>query len=379
MKRMFFVLVIVLIHGNCLFSQSYEIRGQLSGWMTMNIEETDNSMVGLRYIPELSAEKTLSSRFTFAGELACNAYGITQFNGIDSPQNRNEIKPYRMWLRLSSPQFEARLGLQKISLGSASVIRPLMWFDRIDPRDPLQITDGVYGLLLRYYFLNNTNIWFWGLLGNDETKGWEFIPSDKNKLEYGGRLQVPVTGGEIGFTFNHRTMNLKNAVSIYLPEEFSTAPESRLGFDGKWDIGIGLWTEGTLTYKDIDLLPYRYTRLMNIGIDYTFGIGNGLTVLTEYFCLDASDKAFGTGENYSFSILMMSYPLGLLDSVRFMLYYDRVQKDFYRFIHFQRMYNRWSFHIMGFWNPEKFQIYRNIEGSSLFTGKGFQFMMVFNH
>jgi len=53
--------------------------------------------------------------------------------------------------------------LQKINFGSATLFRLLMWFDRIDPRDPLKLTDGVYGLLLRYYFHNNTNIWLWGL------------------------------------------------------------------------------------------------------------------------------------------------------------------------------------------------------------------------
>ena len=57
-------------------------------------------------------------------------------------------------------------GLQKINFGSATMLRPLMWFDQVDPRDPLQLTDGVWGVLGRYYFLNNANIWLWGLYGN---------------------------------------------------------------------------------------------------------------------------------------------------------------------------------------------------------------------
>jgi len=56
-----------------------------------------------------------------------------------------------MWIRLSTKQFELRAGLQKINFGSATLLRPLMWFDKIDPRDPLQLTDGVYALLARYY------------------------------------------------------------------------------------------------------------------------------------------------------------------------------------------------------------------------------------
>jgi hypothetical protein len=34
---------------------------------------------------------------------------------------------------------------------------------------------------------------------------------------------------------------------------------------------------------------------------------------------------------------------------------------------------------MGFWNPKQFQIYPNMEGNSLFAGKGFQLMVVFNY
>ena len=64
-------------------------------------------------------------------------------------------------------------GLQKINFGSAVLLRPLMWFDSLDPRDPLQLTDGVYAVLLRYYFPNNANLWAWALYGNDSPKGWE--------------------------------------------------------------------------------------------------------------------------------------------------------------------------------------------------------------
>ena len=87
-----------------------------------------------------------------------------------------------------------RGGLQKINFGSANLLRPLMWFDQIDPRDPLQLTDGVWGILGRYYFLNNANIWVWGLIGNDQRKGWEVIPSVKNKPEFGFRVQMPIPG-----------------------------------------------------------------------------------------------------------------------------------------------------------------------------------------
>lgn len=33
-------------------------------------------------------------------------------------------------------------------------------------REPSQLTDGVYGVLVKYYFQNNANLWAWGLIGN---------------------------------------------------------------------------------------------------------------------------------------------------------------------------------------------------------------------
>lgn len=39
----------------------------------------------------------------------------------------------------------------------------------------MQLTNGVYGILGRYYFANNANIWFWTLMGNEKTRGFEVI------------------------------------------------------------------------------------------------------------------------------------------------------------------------------------------------------------
>jgi hypothetical protein len=75
---------------------------------------------------------------------------MKDFNSFSS---NGDIKPYRLWARYSTSQLEIRAGLQKINFGSANILRPLMWFDQMDPRDPLQLTDGVWGILGRYYTL----------------------------------------------------------------------------------------------------------------------------------------------------------------------------------------------------------------------------------
>ena len=93
-------------------------------------------------------------------------YGSVLYHPFDSSQVDAAIKAYRLWGRYTGHQFEVRVGLQKIDFGSAMMLRPLQWFDEMDPRDPLNFTTGVYGALGRYYFLNNANIWGWILYGN---------------------------------------------------------------------------------------------------------------------------------------------------------------------------------------------------------------------
>ncbi|MCU0643131.1 MAG: hypothetical protein MUC94_02630, partial [bacterium] len=203
------ILLLVTIPG---FAQSIDFQGQISSWVTVNGKQVEKSQLGVRYLPELLLEQSLTKALTISTDIALNSYGSGQFNGWDKIATDGGIKPYRLWLRLASSQFEMRLGLQKINFGSAALLRPLMWFDRIDPRDPLQLTDGVYALLLRYYFLNNTNFWLWGLYGNDATKGWEIIPSDQKKIEFGGRWQIPIYNGEFAITYHHRQADLRRGL-----------------------------------------------------------------------------------------------------------------------------------------------------------------------
>jgi hypothetical protein len=158
-----------------------------------------------------------------------------------------------------------------------------------------------------------------------------------------------------------------------------SVPENRIGLDGKWDIGIGLWFETAVTQKKVPVLPYNYSQLLNVGADYTFSWGNGLYASAEHFIMETSETLLGNGEGYAFSMLSLNYPLGLLDSIMGMIYYDWNNHDWYRFVNFQKMLDQWSLYIIGFWNPDQFQIYMNQTDTNLFAGKGFQVMLVFNH
>lgn len=360
-------------------ASAVEWRGLLTGWASGGFREQVRPQFGFRYLPSLSLAKNWTSGLSLDLELSLNAYGTAFFFSGEDIRTEARAKPYRGWIRLAGPRMEARIGLQKINFGSASLLRPLMWFDTLDPRDPLQLTDGVYGILLRSFFQNNANIWLWGLYGNDNPRGWDAIPSHGRSPEFGGRIQLPVPRGEAAVTYHQRRIDLDAAELFPFPVMDPLVPERRIALDGKWDIGIGVWIEGTLTHQDSDLLPLPWRRALNLGMDYTFGLGNGLNMMGEMFWMQSSEKAFSSGEGLRMTALSLNYPLSLLDNLSAIVYYDWENRELYRFLNWQRTYDRWRLHAIVFWNPDDFRIYRSGSGEDLFTGAGFQIMAVYNY
>jgi hypothetical protein len=371
--------------GICAFAISslsaldWGYKGLISVWLFDNFERSSDTRLAGRFIPEFSLSQPVSDSLSLDVNLSLNAYGLAGVRSSENIQTEGRVKPYRFWLRLATSRFEARLGLQKINFGSATLLRPLMWFDSLDPRDPLQLTDGVYGLLVRHYFQNNANIWVWGLYGNDSAKGWETIATAKDTVEYGGRIQLPLLTGELGLTYHHRRIDLVPAPGAPLPFSAERVPESRVGLDGKWDLGIGLWLEGTLTHQESDLLPEPWQRAYTLGADYTLGWGNGLNLLAEHLRLDRSADAFGPGDGVDFSAFFLRYPMSVFVDLTAIFYYDWKVKGFYRFLSWQRTYDRWRFNIITFWNPDEFLIYAAQPGANPFSGKGIQLTVVFNY
>lgn len=368
-------------------SQEVNLEGQLSGWVTARHDKSWASQAGVRYLPEFNFTLPLSRKgqnsengkegnLSFEGEFSLNA--ISSWTYPSETDNIYEkIKPYRAWIKFGGDQFEIRAGLQKINFGSASMLRSLMWFDRIDARDPLQLTDGVYSLLGRYYFLNNANIWLWGLYGNKGTKGWDYLESDLHRPEFGGRLQLPVPRAEIAFTYNNRLVN-DNLPFINSPEKFSFS-EQKLAFDVKADLVIGLWYEGVMKFSNTDLFP-RYDRMTTLGSDYTFGIGNGVNMSLEYLNVVTSDEPFKERvSSRSFIGLSANYPLSLVAGLSAIAYLNPDSGDLYRFVNLSLSYDQLSFYFIGFWNPTDYELFNIDNQTTMFTGKGFQVMAVFNY
>lgn len=357
--------------------ENVDFKGQASVWLNINPDVDFPVYAGLRYIPEISYNVNVKNNKLIDFEASLNSYGSAGLQAFDSLHSEGDIKPYRLWCRYSSNQFEIRFGLQKINFGSATMLRPLMWFDQLDPRDPLQLTDGVWGLLGRYYFLNNANVWLWGLYGNKKPKTWEIGNTNQECPEFGGRFQIPIPKGETAVTYHYRladTREMDSTISA-IPE----IPESRIGWDGRWDIGIGLWMEGTWICKSKNIGKFTNQEILNAGLDYTFNIGNGLYTVVEHLIFSYDENPFAFSNTMSFSGTSLSYPLGMFDNLGAILYYDWKNRNVYSFANWKRQFNKISLYFMAYINPEKYQIPMQGEKGTLFSGKGIQIMFVYNH
>jgi len=244
-----------------------------------------------------------------------------------------------------------------------------MWFDRLDIRDPLKATTGVWGLRWRYNYLNNANAWLWVLYGNDDTKGLETVPTAQGRPEIGGRFQIPVRSGEVAMTIHQRA----------LAKPFDR-DETRVAFDGRWDIILGWWLEAVWQNNSPDL-KYAVTW----GADYTFGIGNGLYTMLEHKTnfFPASNRFVEmnlTGLTHwhgydllKVSALMLTYPLTLFDNLVAVGYYSWATDEFFEYLGWQRTYDKVIINLSFFSYP----------GLTLATGKmagsGAQLMLIYNH
>jgi hypothetical protein len=271
---------------------------------------------------------------------------------------------------------ELRFGLQKINFGSATLLRPLMWFDQVDPRDPLQLTDGVWGGLMRYYFMNNANLWLWVLYGNDKVKGWEWVHSNRHIPEFGGRLQLPLPLGEAAISYHHRV-----ADSRYLDPQIPALdriPENRLGLDARFDKVVGFWFEGTWVYISKDMGELTNQINLNLGLDYTFGWGNGLGIIAEHLVTSYDEKVLGFTNTINMSALSMSYPFGMFDTIDTIVFFSWKDQKWYNFINWSKQYDAIALNMMAYWNPDDYNMPLQGNAENLFGGKGIQLMLIYN-
>jgi hypothetical protein len=376
-KYIWSIWLFLAIPGTLFAQDSLMFKGQLSAWALYNGGLDLPIYMGGRYIPQLNYEIQLQNDKLIDFEASVNMNGNFGFHPFDTLDAYGTFKPYRLWGRYSAQQFELRVGLQKINFGSASLLRPLMWFDQVDPRDPLNLTDGVWGVLGRYYFLNNANIWLWALYGNDDPKGWEMAGTHESIPEFGGRFQSPIPSGEAGISYHHRVSDTRD-LEGFLPS-FAKVQENRIGLDVRVDLVVGAWLEGSWVNNNENLGSFTNQELFNIGVDYTFGIGRGLYMIFEQLLLAYDEQAFAFENPTNFSLLSLSYPLGLFSNIQGIVYYDWDNNSLYNFINLQRDFKHFSMYLMAYWNPEEYRIPNQEMEQNLYAGRGIQLMFVLNH
>ncbi len=326
--------LLILITAQLIgISESFEVRNRF-GLRGIGDFANSSEELQISWVPELSFSHFLGGQISLQGEYSLQ--GRTQHIWDETHTSADiTAESYRYWLRLSSPKAELRAGLQRLNFGTARVLRPLQWFDRINPLDQNEETKGVQALLYRYYFVNNTNIWLWGILAENETKGNELLASRDESIEYGARIQYPLPQAETAISFHTREYDALPGLS---------GREYRMGIDLRTDAFIGFWLEGSAShFTKADALPFENLVSSTLGVDYTLGFGNGI-----YALLETNLTYFGTQELTSLqnqgatSALMLDYPLGLLDSIALLNIYDyKSQKSLHSLV-YRRIYDHLS-------------------------------------
>lgn len=267
--------------------------------------------MGVNYFPELSARLDMRDSLLIDADITFDLNANSAFTGHAFPDGNMNADPYRAWLRLSGRRFEVRAGLQKLNFGSASLLRPLMWFDALDPTDPVQFTPGVYGLLWRQYGRQNNTLWAWVLYGNKNRRGLDVFGSSPEHPEAGVYYHFNALKGELGLAAHYR----KALIPVDDQSPDVLRDQYRLGFDARWDHLFGNWLEGSVIYtRGLDnTLEWRH--LLTAGADYTFGIGGGLLLTAEAMYWLNSQEAFSKGNSTAISAISLSYPLGFSDRI----------------------------------------------------------------
>jgi hypothetical protein len=251
-----------------------------------------------------------------------------------------------------------------MAFGPGMVLRPLAWYDTLDPRDPTGQTDGAEGLRVRYFGGENWSI-----------AGWLNKLNSDFDLATGGRLELTTPSTEIGLTFHYQA---KDAVAFN--EQVMMFGRQRIALDLRYDGLIGAWTEvvyGHGTFADMN----SDVQQVMIGADYTLGIGQGIFVVNENLFLKYADtKSDTTIDTRSISILMVSIPMGFLDQLTAIVQYDWDASQGYNYLRWSRAYDHLSFNVMVGANPRRSAVADNYRWTSLASfGESIQLMVIYNH
>mgnify|MGYP006079048185 CR=1 FL=1 len=341
--KFYFNYLIYIIFLSFIFSYSY--KGQL--WLDTNFLENSEDLSYFGYIAELSLRSNDNLDFEWSRKLTSKYSNSETFN-----INQN----YRLWIRYSKPKYDFRLGLQKISFGAASLLRPLNWFDTIDFTSTTDQTDGIKAMRAQFFPSESTIFWIWCL--------------DDEKVSCGSRLEFLNSLGSFGLSYHNDRNNTSHEV-FKAPQIIENQPfmfpgkNHRIGIDYRYDGLMGLWLEGSSilsSSKDINLNRFD---MLTLGADYTFPILNGLLISSEsmYFSIISQDLWI---LNQTTSSLIASMPIGMLNDLMFITIRDWDTKDFYNLLRWSTTFDYFSINCMLSINPSEVQ-------------DNFKIMFIYNH
>jgi len=295
----------------------------------------------LAWKPELFAEYRPWPEWRLSADLSLDNQLRLLFDGADSEQSL-DFRLYRAWAALAWRRTELKAGLQHIRMGPAQILRPLQWFDRIAPASLLRDTEGVMALTLTHFF-PQPELRLWLIRGNGGTKGAELLPTPKGVWEAGGRLGVLNPLGDTGLSAHWR--RLENPITE------AQVWEWKLGWDHRLDLAFGAWLEAALELRDIEIPSAEETELprqslnATLGLDYTFGVGNGLYVLTEQNLQVSGSQPVKYTDARGQAALLLSYPLGLLDGLQLLATYDYIGRRGLGTLAWRRVYDLLSWEL----------------------------------
>lgn len=230
------------------------------------------------------------------------------------------------------------------------------------------MTKGVWGVLDRIYFNNNATLWLWGLYGNTDSRIWDYATRSTTYPEIGFRYQHPVLNGELALSLNHRTVQ----TTLGALDEYQ---ETKIGLDGKWDLGPGLWFEDSYTMTS-KISPFKSgMNLLTIGSDITPSFLDGLSFTFEHMMLttfSVHDDVFNSG---NFSALTASWPINIFHRISGIVLYNWDGQAWFRYLTWSADFDRSSIHLIGFWNPNLTSSILSL-GSGYYSNYGFQLMYV---
>ena len=344
--------LIYIIFLSFIFSYSY--KGQL--WVDTNFINESENLSYFGYIAELSLKANDNLDFEWSRKLTSEYFGSDTYN-----TNQN----YRLWIRHSNSKYDFRIGLQKISFGTASLFRPLNWFDTIDFTSTTGQTDGVKAIRTQFFPSESSIFWMWCV--------------DDKTISCGSRIEFLNNLGSFGLSYHNDRDNTNHEV-FKAPQIIDNQPSiefpgknHRIGIDYRYDGLMGLWFEGASilsSSKDINLNRFD---MITLGADYTFPLLNGLLLSSEsmYFSIISEQSIEDTDQNpwilhQTSSSLIASMPIGMLNDLMFVTIKDWETDDSYNLLRWSTTFDYFSINCMLSINPSEFQ-------------DNFKIMFIYNH